>query len=124
MLLAVGEILRQHGYVVIEASDGIEALWAATEYNGIDLLVTDMVMPRMNGTELAKQFSEVQPGTPVLLTSGYIDEAPDRQALRGTPHAFIRKPFTPDALLRKVRTLIGGADGPNSDVRADVDLAS
>lgn len=43
VLLAVGEILRQHGYVVIEA------LWAATEYNDIDLLVTDMVMPRMQG---------------------------------------------------------------------------
>jgi two-component system cell cycle sensor histidine kinase/response regulator CckA len=124
VLLAVGEILRQHGYVAIEASDGVEALWAATEHNGIDLLITDMVMPRMRGAELAKRFAEVRPGTPALLTSGYIDEVPDRQALRGTPHAFIRKPFTPDVLLRQVQNLIGEADGPNSDVRADVDLAS
>jgi hypothetical protein len=51
-------------------------------------------------------------------------QSPAGEFLRGTPHAFVRKPFTPDALLHQVRTLIGGADGPNSDVSADVDLAS
>jgi len=74
------------------------------EYSGpIHLLVTDVVMPRMGGLELAKQLTQSRPDTRVLYTSGYIESAGLDLAFAGGKLAFLAKPFTPDELARKVR---------------------
>jgi CheY-like chemotaxis protein len=64
------------------------------------------MMPRMNGSELAQHFHRVQPGTPVLLMSGYMDEDTVRRSF-SEPDAVLAKPFTADALFGRVRDLIG-----------------
>ncbi|MEA2409369.1 MAG: two-component system, cell cycle sensor histidine kinase and response regulator CckA [Thermoleophilaceae bacterium] len=105
-----GRILRQHGYQVVEAAGGEEALeLAARETGEIDLLVTDVVMPGMNGPELAERLRELQPGVRVLHMSGYT-------AGIGSPHPgatlsdLIEKPFTGAELLERVRKLLGRAE--------------
>jgi DNA-binding NtrC family response regulator len=100
----VREILERHGYTVLQAANGREALQAAQEYHGrIDLLLSDAVMPEMGGCELAAQFDAVRPGVPVLCMSGYSDQ-PWASGDRAT--RFIQKPFTPAALLVQVRAAL------------------
>ena len=97
----VGAILRSNGYDVLEAANGLAAL-AASEKNShkIDLLLTDIVMPQMNGFELGRELAGRSPGLKILYMSGYRDH-PD--AGTDVPRPFLHKPFTPDALLGKVR---------------------
>ena len=98
--LAVTE-LSSHGYRVIEASNGEQALKAAAEYAGdIHLLITDVIMPKMGGLELARAFRKTRPRALVLYISGYTDEA----LAEGVQ--LLRKPFTHDALLARVRALL------------------
>ncbi len=100
--LACG-VLRRHGYLVIEAASGAEALAICRrEGSAIDLLLTDVVMPGMSGPELAARLCESMPGLQVLLTTGY---APDKVAseIAGSLENYLAKPFTPDELLNKVR---------------------
>lgn len=93
-------VLREHGYRVIEAGSGREALEKAAESPGaIDLLLTDVVMPGMTGTELAKEFRALKPGAKVLLMSGYPG---------GEEPVDLHKPFTPEDLLRAVRKALDG----------------
>jgi FixJ family two-component response regulator len=73
------------------------------------LVLTDVVLPGMSGPDLARRVTEVAPGTPVLLTSGYPDREIDRRGLLTEGAAFIQKPFTPEALIRLVRQTIAGA---------------
>jgi len=99
-------VLKSNGYDVVEAGNGPSAL-AAYEKNGhkIDLVLTDIVMPQMSGFELGKQLTERAPGLKILYMSGYRDNAIG--ASRGeVPRAFLHKPFTPDALLAKVREVL------------------
>jgi CheY-like chemotaxis protein len=72
----------------------------------VDLLISDVMMPRMNGTELAAQFQRIQPGTPILLMSGFMDEESVRRTF-SEPDAVLPKPFTAEALLGRVKNLIG-----------------
>lgn len=98
--LAVTE-LSSHGYRLIVASNGEEALKAATGHEGdIHLLITDVIMPRMGGIELAREFRKLRPRAPVLYLSGYTDEA-----LKDATH-LLRKPFAHEALLARVRSLL------------------
>jgi two-component system, cell cycle sensor histidine kinase and response regulator CckA len=100
--LMVPELTR-HGYRLIEASNGEEALKAATEHAGpIHLLVTDMIMPKMSGVELARRFTEMRPQTPVLFISGYTHDTWDGEPLAN----LLFKPFAGDALLSRVRQLL------------------
>jgi len=101
-----GEVLRRQGYEVIEAEHGKQALELAQRLSAeIHLLLTDIVMPYMNGRDLAEQISSLRPGTKVLFMSGYTDHAAvHRELSAGAP--FLQKPFTPDALARKVRGLL------------------
>jgi len=97
--LAVTE-LSSHGYRLIVASNGEEALKAAAAHTGeIHLLITDVIMPKMGGVELARAFRELRPRTPVLYISGYTHEALDGVQL-------LRKPFAHDVLLARVRALL------------------
>jgi two-component system cell cycle sensor histidine kinase/response regulator CckA len=104
------ETLRRYGYTVVESASGGEAVDAVRDRGGlIDLLVTDLVMPGMSGRALAEQFARHQPAARVLYMSGYTDDSVAQQGILEGDVAFIPKPFTPTALLRKVREVLDGA---------------
>ncbi len=96
--------LRRRGYDVLEAQGPGDALVIAEKHPGrIDLLVTDVVMPRMSGPELVERVTALRPGVRVLMSSGYPDDVSFSIYRRG---AFLQKPFASDDLLRKVREAI------------------
>ncbi|MDT4967210.1 MAG: hypothetical protein QOJ64_1947, partial [Acidobacteriota bacterium] len=100
-------ILEMSGYHVLEASNGDEALAIYREHGAqIDLIVTDVVMPHMSGTELAHNLELLHPGIKVLYMSGYTDEAIVRHGLLDRDMSFLQKPFTPAVLTRKVREML------------------
>jgi PAS domain S-box-containing protein len=101
------EILEMNGYTVLKASDGNEALaLAARSERPIHLTITDVVMPGVDGRELAKRLAIVRPDLKVLFMSGYASDAVLHNGIveEGTP--FLQKPFTPAALARKVRRVL------------------
>jgi PAS domain S-box-containing protein len=103
----VREILDMHGYEVLEARDGAEALRISASHAGpIHLMVTDVVMPEMSGRELAQRLDPLRPDMKVLYMSGYTDDAIVRHGVLGSGMAFLAKPFTPDALAAKVREIL------------------
>ena len=103
----VRSILQMNGFHVIEASNGVEALTRVQQYAGqIDLLLTDVVMPRMGGRELAEHMRQLRPATKALFMSGYTDDAIVHHGVLDAGLAFIQKPFTPAALIGKVRELL------------------
>lgn len=108
-------VLESNGYTVIEARDGIEALEIAKRHAGsIDLLLTDVVMPKMNGPQLAAEMSAVRPGLRVMYFSGYTGDAIIRNGGPGGT-VFLQKPFTPGVLCRMVREVL---DAPTSGDRS------
>jgi len=101
------EILIARGYTLLEARHGEDALQVSREFAGrIDLLVTDMVMPKMGGRELAHHLGPERPEMKILYMSGYTEEAIARDGVLDPGTAFLEKPFTPDSLSRKVRELL------------------
>jgi PAS domain S-box-containing protein len=106
----VGRVLVEEGYDVVEAADGASAL-EAIERLRIDgtvrLVVTDLAMPVMGGRELARRIAEAHPHVPVLYMSGYTDDEVARRGLLGEDEDFLAKPFSPGALARHVRELVG-----------------
>ncbi len=106
------EYLESLGYTVIEASSGTEALKRAGEFAGaIHLLLTDVMMPEMNGNKLANLIMRTRPEIKVLFTSGYTDDAVARHGILENGMPFIQKPYRPKALARKVREVLDGARG-------------
>ena len=93
--------LQQHGYTVLAARDGFEALSLAREHRDpIDLLITDVMMPRLGGPDLCRALKDCHPEARVLFISGYpADEL-------GEAASFLQKPFTPRVLLRRVSELL------------------
>jgi two-component system cell cycle sensor histidine kinase/response regulator CckA len=103
----IQQVLQMHGYSVLEAARGEEALeWCAAPQS-IDLLLTDVVMPGMSGRELAERAALVRPEMKVLFMSGYTDDVVVRHGVLDADIAFIQKPFTPAALTQKVREVLG-----------------
>jgi len=101
------DILEMNGYTVLEASCGEQALTIARAHTGtIHLLLSDVVMPGMSGGELAHRLTGFRKDIKVLFMSGYPDDAIVRHGVLGPDAAFIQKPFTLDALARKVRDVI------------------
>jgi DNA-binding NtrC family response regulator len=99
-------ILSRRGYTVIEASNGGEALLVCEQTKTpIHLLLSDVVLPRMSGPELAERLAGLHPEMRRLYMSGYADEW-RRLGTSGQP--FLPKPFAPTALARKVREVLGG----------------
>lgn len=95
-------VLRGQGHTVLAAKDGVEALALCKSHEGpIDLLVTDVVMPRMGGPELAGRLTEIYPEVKILYISGYTD-ALVRHGVLGQESPFLEKPFTVSTLLGKV----------------------
>jgi CheY-like chemotaxis protein/nitrogen-specific signal transduction histidine kinase len=100
----VRETLERFGYAVLEARDGPEALALAERWTGpIDLLLTDVRMPRMSGPELARRLRTIRPGVRVLYMSGLADTDVTRELELRPAARFIDKPMTPSVLLRQVR---------------------
>lgn len=98
----IARLLRDEGYVVEIATHGAEALRIARETpDDFDLVVTDVRMPQMDGWQLGRRVREEWPGLPVLYISGY-----DVHQSAPGPHAFLRKPFEADDLLRRVAELL------------------
>jgi CheY-like chemotaxis protein len=105
------KILEACGYSVLEARDGLDALKVFNEHEEtVDLLLTDVIMPAMDGRELAEKLLEMRPGLPVLFASGYTDDAIVRHGVLDTNVNFIQKPFTLDDVARKVRDLLDDAE--------------
>ncbi len=100
--------LGRLGYVVLETGDPQQAIRVAKE-QPVDLLLTDMVMPLMKGTELADRIQAVSPPTKVLLMSGY-----QTAEIAHSGRAFVAKPFNPDTLAKRVRETL---DRPSAFVR-------
>jgi len=102
------EMLKRYGYNVLEAADGPTALQLAAGYaEPIDLLLTDVVMPEMNGRDLADRIQAARPATKVLFMSGYTDDAVVRHGILQDGIAYLQKPFTPGSLATKVREVLG-----------------
>jgi two-component system, cell cycle sensor histidine kinase and response regulator CckA len=102
----VREILERDGYTVLEAADADEALAASQNGADIDLLLTDVVMPRMSGPDVARSVAANQRGLKVLYMSGYSDAAVVQRGLLEPGTAFIQKPFRAQELSAKIRTLL------------------
>ncbi|PYP71977.1 MAG: hybrid sensor histidine kinase/response regulator [Gemmatimonadetes bacterium] len=101
------QVLERQGYTVLEAPNGGAALVLATKHHGpIHLLLTDVVMPGVNGRQLAEQLARPRPDMMVLFTSGYTDDSVVRHGVLESGIAYLQKPFTPDGVARKVREVL------------------
>jgi len=102
--------LASHGYTVFEAGDAAEALAVAERHAGrIELLVTDVVLPRGNGRELAERLAAARPGLRVLFVSGYTADTALPLGRDQAGAAFLQKPFGPEELTRRVRAVLDGS---------------
>lgn len=98
------QVLARRGYTVIEARQSDEAIEVCRKYDGtIHLLVTDMVMPGLNGRELAQRVTELRPRIKTLFVSGYAEAALIHQGIQDHTVKFLQKPFSPPAFVAKVR---------------------
>lgn len=103
----VRRFLERHQYTVLEAEGGRTALDIVAQYTGrIHLLLTDIVMPDMNGRELARRLLRLRPGTPVIYMSGYTERAVHQNGELEKGLAFLQKPFTEQVLTEKVRAVL------------------
>lgn len=100
------EILARNGYTVLEASSEDAPQLVASRDGIIDLLLTDVVMPKVNGHDLAQQLTALRPNLKVLYMSGYTDNVMVYHHMIGSGAAFISKPFTPSGLSAKVRSVL------------------
>jgi CheY-like chemotaxis protein len=106
-------MLTQTGYQCLEAEDGTEALRLLEDVGNVRLVLTDVIMPNMDGAELARQLSRIRPELRILFMSGYVDDSVVRSLGRAS-HLFLPKPFTAAALMDMVRKAL---ERPSQDIR-------
>jgi two-component system, cell cycle sensor histidine kinase and response regulator CckA len=113
----VSEYLKARGYTVLEAGDGLAALELSAKHSGaIQLLITDVVMPKLSGRELATRVSAKRKDLKVLYISGYTDDSVFRHGVLEGGMSFLQKPFNLKALAEKVREVLDGVPASvNSD---------
>jgi two-component system, cell cycle sensor histidine kinase and response regulator CckA len=102
-----GHILRRNGFTVLEASNGMEALRILKSTPSVQLLISDVEMPEMRGTELAEEATEIRPDLKILLLSGYTDDSRVHRGVLRDEFGFLAKPFSPAELMRRVRQILG-----------------
>ena len=101
------KMLMQLGYTVLSAADGHEAIALSRAHSGeISLLVTDVVMPNMSGKQVADALLAMRPGLKVLYLSGYTEKTIGHHGVLDSSVDFLTKPFTREALARKVREIL------------------
>ena len=102
-------VLEAEGFLVSEAADGADALrLLQEEVPGVDAVVSDIVMPRLNGVELLRVLSSTHPQLPVLLMSGYASAELEGMGI-AAPCAVLAKPFAPERLVEELRRCLGAA---------------
>ena len=100
-------VLKRVGYQVLQAGEGAEALRVAREHNGrLDLLLTDVVMPGMNGRELGERLAEERPETRLLYMSAYTEDEVILRGVRVAEVNFVYKPFSLEGLTEAVRQVL------------------
>jgi two-component system cell cycle sensor histidine kinase/response regulator CckA len=111
-------MLEEEGYLILQAGNGLDAIALAERHRGeIDLLLTDVVMPRMSGPELAQELRGLRPGLEVLFMSGYNDSRLVHRGVEESNVNLLVKPFSPDELVDKVSELIRGESPPAGAIR-------
>ncbi|HEY8197742.1 MAG TPA: PAS domain S-box protein [Gemmatimonadales bacterium] len=107
---SVRRLLEWHGYTVIEARNGTDALEIYEgEQHGIDLVLTDLIMPGMSGHELVERLRASRPELPVVFMSGYADKAMTSNGVVRKDTAYVEKPFTVELLMQRLREVLEGA---------------
>jgi two-component system cell cycle sensor histidine kinase/response regulator CckA len=110
---AVQRTLTSNGYTVLEASRPSDAISLLGARRGpLDLVLTDLVLPEMNGADLVEKLRSTRPEIAVLYMSGYAGGALVHQGVVEPGSRFLQKPFTPDALVHKVRAVLDARGGP------------
>ena len=98
------EVLVRYGYTVLVAGDGVEALEVFNNHaDEIQIVVVDVIMPRMNGRETVEELRKLKPKLPIIMTSGYTDEIVNRASLDKLRVSFLQKPVRPLDLLATIR---------------------
>jgi DNA-binding NtrC family response regulator len=98
-------VLEREGYIVLEARDGVDALELLRKDASVGVVVSDIVMPRLNGVELMQALASSHPDLPVILMSGYATSALSDMGI-AAPCSILVKPFPPERLLEEVRRCI------------------
>ncbi|MBL8948590.1 MAG: response regulator, partial [Myxococcales bacterium] len=113
----LADTLAREGFRVLVAQHGLEALVLAEDHGpGIDLVVTDVVMPKMGGPELADQLRVLRPGLPILFLTGYSEQAVLNRGDLNPGASLLEKPFSRERLLARVRSILDARPG---DARLD-----
>jgi two-component system, cell cycle sensor histidine kinase and response regulator CckA len=109
------QILSMYGYGVLEARDGREALTIAEQFKGpIHLLLSDLVMPGMNGKQLSERFTRLRPESRILFMSGYPNDVILNHGLGDESFDYVQKPFTPTFLAKAVRDALSEESVPSN----------
>jgi len=119
------ESLKRLGYTVLQAGNGLEALAVADHHAGnIDVVVTDIVMPRMGGPELVEKLLQKRAGVAVIFMSGYTEMAALENAKIGTDAILLNKPFSTEALARKINDVRQGTVEIRTEIKTEIKAKS
>lgn len=112
--------LKSKGYTVLDVASGVDALRVCNRHEGeINLLLSDVILPKMDGFEVARRVIAIRPDIKIIYMSGFTDDALARHGVRSQDVALLEKPFTPSTLLRTVREYLDDGTCPVTPMRVD-----